>query len=256
MIKDILGRIYALWVAIIFITTMLLVLIPLWLTNGQPEPKRTASMATIYRHWMSVFFFLVGVRLKIYGRKNFAPGENYIVVSNHNSLMDVPLTTARIPGPNMTIAKSEMGKIPIFGIIYRRGSILVDRKDPNSRRDSFLKMRQVLELGMHMVIYPEGTRNKTNKPLKEFHDGAFRLATDSRKPILPVIIYGTTKMLPSDKSFYFWPGKLEMHFLPPLRVTDTDTSDDLKKKVFETMWQYYEEHDPEAAGSRSKQPGL
>lgn len=251
MLKNILGRIFACWVVIAFVFTMLFALLFIWLTGGKPEPARTKSLTTIFRHWMTAFFFLTGVRLKVFGKEKFIKDQNYVIVSNHSSLMDVPLTSARIPGANKTIAKIEMAKVPVFGMIYKRGSILVDRKNPNSRRDSFIKMKQVLEMGIHMVIYPEGTRNKTGKPLKEFHDGAFRLACDSSKPIMPVIIYGTAKMLPSEKTFYFLPGRLEMHFLDPILVEQTDTTETLKEKTFRSMWDYYERNDPkEAVGSR------
>ena len=112
----------------------------------------------------------------VHGKENFKRGENYIVASNHNSYMDVPLTTPFIPGPNKTIAKSELAKVPLFGLIYQRGSILVDRKSEKSRRESYVKMKEVLDQGLHMCIYPEGTRNTTGEPLKSFHDGAFKLA--------------------------------------------------------------------------------
>ena len=73
-----------------------------------------------------------------------------------------------------------MAKIPLFGLIYKTGSILVDRKNEKSRRDSFIKMKEVLDMGLHMCIYPEGTRNTSSEPIKPFHDGAFRLAVDQR----------------------------------------------------------------------------
>ena len=168
--------------------------------------------------------------------------ETYIIICNHNSLMDVPLTSGRIPGPNKTIAKMEMARTPFFGIIYKRGSVLVDRKNANSRRESFNKMKQVLEQGMHMIIYPEGARNTTGKPLRGFHDGAFRLAAATLKPILPVVIFGTDKMLPSDKTFYFWPVKLEMHYLDPVIVSQHESVEELRDKLFKIMWDYYERH--------------
>ena len=65
---------------------------------------------------MRFFFFATGCRLKVFGKKNFKPGENYIVICNHNSLMDVPISTPFIPGANKTIAKVEMAKIPVFGL--------------------------------------------------------------------------------------------------------------------------------------------
>ena len=192
--------------------------------------------------WMSLFFFLTFIRVKITGQEKMKKGETYIIVCNHKSLMDVPLTSGRIPGPNKTIAKIEMARIPFFGIIYKRGSVLVDRKNAASRRESFNKMKQVLEQGMHMIIYPEGTRNTSGQPLKGFHDGAFRLAAATLNPVLPVIIFGTDKMLPGDKTFYFWPVKLEMHYLDPIFVNEAETAEQLRDKVYRVMWDYYEKN--------------
>jgi 1-acyl-sn-glycerol-3-phosphate acyltransferase len=238
--KSILARILAVWAALMFVGTMLIVLIPIWATRFWPEPKRTDIMIRIARAWMAVFFLLSGLRLKIRGREHFAPGQNYVVVCNHRSMMDVPITSPGIPGANKTIAKASMAKIPLFGIIYKRGSVLVDRKSDASRKESYRTMRWVLDAGMHMCIYPEGTRNKTDKPLKEFHDGAFRLAAESGKPIMPTVILGTNKVLPSNKTFWFWPSKMEMHFLAPIEVKPGDTAQVLKEKAFRMMWDHIE----------------
>lgn len=191
---------------------------------------------------MRLFFFATGCRLKVKGTKNFKPGETYIVICNHNSLMDVPLSTPFIPGANKTIAKAEMAKIPVFGLIYKRGSILVDRGDKNSRRDSFKKMKEVLNMGMHMCIYPEGTRNKTNMPLKEFHDGAFKLAVESGTPVLPALIFNTKKVLPPGKTFFFWPSRMEFHFLPPVAINKSDDFEIVKLNLHNIMSEYYVAH--------------
>lgn len=185
---------------------------------------------------------MTGCSLKIIGKENFRKGENYIVTCNHNSYMDVPLTTPFIPGPNKTIAKAEMAKTPLFGLVYRRGSVLVDRNDKNSRQNSFKKMKEVLNTGMHMCIYPEGTRNKTSLPLKDFYDGAFKLAVDTGKSILPALIFNTKKVLPSEKTFFFWPSKMELHFLPPVAVKQSDKWEIVKEKVFKIMTDYYVGH--------------
>ena len=153
--------------------------------------------------------------------------------------MDIPLSTPFIPGPNKTIAKIELSKIPLFGIIYKRGSVLVDRKSDDSRRKSIEEMRSVLEHGMHMCIYPEGTRNKTGQPLKSFYDGAFKLASDTGKPIIPAIIFNTAKVLPIDKKFFLWPHPIGIHFLEPVPVTKGEDVTQLKEKIFKIMWDYY-----------------
>lgn len=240
-IKLILGRLFAVWAILVFIATMIIFLVPfLLLSYPAKDPAKTRRFVFAARIWMAVFMPLIGCPVTVRGRKNFAKGENYIVVCNHNSLMDVPISVPAIPGGNKTIAKISMAKIPVFGMIYRTGSILVDRNSEASRKESYLSMRRVLEMGLHMCIYPEGTRNKTGQPLKSFHDGAFRLAVDTRKAILPGIIFNTKKALPAEIPFYLMPHLLSIHFLKPIPVTESDTTSSLKEKVFAVMKEYYE----------------
>jgi len=238
IIKNILARIFAVWGILVFVITMLIFYIPFLVTGLQKEPAKTRSFALISRIWMKFFFTLTGVRRVFKGKEHFKKGENYIVVCNHNTFMDVPLTTPGIPGINKTIAKVEMAKVPLFGIIYKRGSVLVDRKSEESRKASYNKMKEVLAMGMHMCIYPEGTRNKTKNPLQPFHSGAFRLAVDTGHAILPTLLFNTKKVLPTDRTFYFWPQKVEMHFLEPISV-DNLNADQLKEKVFVIMKDYF-----------------
>lgn len=239
-IKEILGRIFAIWAILVFVATMLVFLIPFLLFSyTAKDPRRVIRFVKYARVWMGLYLPLIGCPLHVKGRHNFAKGENYVVVCNHNSLMDVPVSVPSIPGASKTIAKIEMAKVPLFGIIYQTGSVLVDRKSDASRKESYVSMKKVLEMGLHMCIYPEGTRNKTDQPLKSFHDGAFRLALDSRKAIIPGIIFNTKKVLPADKPFYLMPRPLQMHFLPPVPVTANDTIESLKTKLYAIMEQYY-----------------
>ena len=184
---------------------------------------------------MDVFLALIGCPLTIRGREHFATGETYVVVCNHNALIDVPVSSPGIPGGNKTIAKAEMAKIPVFGLIYKTGSILVDRKSEKSRRESFTKMKEVLDMGLHMCIYPEGTRNTSSEPIKPFHDGAFRLAISSGKSIVPMIIFNSRRANPSDKSFFLMPVKLVTHFLPVVKLIPGESVEALKGRVFEQM---------------------
>lgn len=239
-LKNIFGRVMAFWAILSFVLSMLIFVIPVGLTVLWPEPKRSRIAYFFYTKWMSLFFILSGVRRVIKGREHFKKGQNYVVICNHNSLMDPPLSSPAIPGPNKTIAKAEMAKIPIFGIVYKRGAVLVDRKNEESRRASFGKMKEVLEQGLHMCIYPEGTRNKTKEPLQRFHDGAFRLAVTTQKPLIPALLFNTAKVLPR-KPFFFWPVKVEMHFLPQINV-EGKTVQQLKEEAFAIMKRYYLEN--------------
>lgn len=245
MFKNILARFWAFWGLIAFLTTMLIVVLPILFTFLISEPKGVEIFRRISKVWMRCFLFLIGCAIKIKGKTYFKKDEVYIVVSNHNSLIDIPLTTPFIPGANKTIAKKSFANIPIFGWIYKRGSVLVDRKNTESRRKSIEAMKNTLALGVHMCIYPEGTRNRTQEPLKTFYDGAFKLAIDTQKNIIPCLLFNTTKVLPANKFFYVWPHKLEIHFLPPVYVNCYTKVEQLKQDVYNVMKQYYVQYQKE-----------
>jgi len=244
MIKEIFARIWALWAAIAFISTMLLFLIPfLMFCYFRKDPEKTIWFNRYSRYWINSFLFLTFSPLKIRGRENFAAGENYIVLCNHNSFMDVPITTPAIPGGNKTIAKIGLSRIPLFGLLYKTGSVLVDRKNDASRKESFNKMKDVLAMGLHMCLYPEGTRNKTKQPLRPFHNGAFRLALDTGKSIVPALIFNTRKVLPANKVFYAMPHRVEIHFLEPVAVNAGENVGKLRERVHKIMADYYVQHE-------------
>ena len=240
IIKSILGRVFALWALIVFASSMLIAVLCAWIIGLWQEPKRSHMMQVVFSTWMTFFFTLTGVRRIFKGRENFKKDETYVVVCNHNSFMDPPLSSPGIPSANKTIAKIEMSRIPLFGVVYKRGSVLVDRKSEESRKQSYAKMKNVLAMGLHMCIYPEGTRNKTSEPLRPFHDGAFRLAVETGKPIIPSLLFYTKKVLPTDKTFFFWPHKVEMHFLPQVESIGKQPPE-LKEEIFSLMKTYYEE---------------
>ena len=95
-------------------------------------------------------------------------------------------------------------------------------------------MKLVLQKGMHMCIYPEGTRNRTTDVLKPFYDGAFKLAVETNTEIIPCIINGTKEAMPIHKFLYLYPSPLSLTFLPPVSPLGLDAKE-LNKKVFEMM---------------------
>ncbi len=232
--KNIFGFIWAIWALITFISSLLIIITPAMLTYLVKDPKGQDYFIRLSRMWMNIWLFIVGCPVKVKGRENFKTGETYVVVFNHNALLDVPLSAPYVPGPNKTIAKASFAKIPIFGWFYSKGSVLVDRKNEKSRSKSFEAMQNVLASGMHMSIYPEGTRNRTGKPLKPFYDGAFRLAVASQKQIVPCVIKGTTEAMPITKKFYLFPTRLSMQFLPPVSSSGVSV-EELKEKVYNIM---------------------
>ncbi len=236
LLLDIFARIWAAWGLVTFIVTFLIIFIPSMLSYLFPEKKGQDYFIWVSRCWMSFWLFLVGCPVRIRGREYFKSGETFIVVYNHNALIDVPLSAPFIPGGNKTIAKASFAKVPVFGLFYKRGSVLVDRSSATSRVKSFEAMKTALKKGMHMCLYPEGTRNRTADQMKPFFDGAFKLATVTKNPVLPCVLTGTKRAMPIHKPFYLLPTRLTMDFLPPVS-SENITAPELKDKVFNIMLQ-------------------
>jgi 1-acyl-sn-glycerol-3-phosphate acyltransferase len=244
IIKNILGHIYFVYGMILFAATMLIVFIPIWIISLLPDPAKSKALHPVFRLWMGVYMPLIFCPVIRKGKKHFKKGENYVVVINHNSLADIPISSPWIPGPNKTLAKKEMARIPIFGVIYKAGSVLVDREKADSRRNSFTQMQEVLEMGLNLCLYPEGTRNKTGKPLQPFYDGAFTTAIKAQKPIVPGVIFNTGKILPHDKKLWARPMPVYIHFLEPIStkgLTLNDTTE-IKERVHRLMENHYTTH--------------
>lgn len=236
--KNIFARLWALWALVTFISTFLIVFPVAMLSNVMKEVKGQTYFIKVSKIWMRFWLLLIGCKIKIEGLQHFDAHENYIVVFNHNAMLDVPLSAPFVPGANKTIAKDSFAKVPIFGAFYKRGAVLVNRKDENSRSKSFDAMLAVLKKGMHMSIYPEGTRNRTDAPLKPFYDGAFRLAKVSGKKIIPCVIKGTKEAMPIEKKFYLLPTSLTMTFLSPISPEEKNVQQ-LKDAVFNIMLNEY-----------------
>lgn len=244
IIGRILGHIYFFVGMLFFVITMLIVFIPIWIISRLPDPAKGRALHPIFRLWMGIFMPLVGCPVIRRGKEHFKKGENYVVVTNHNSLVDIPVSSPWIPGPNKTLAKIEMSRIPIFGVIYKAGSVLVDRKNENSRKKSFSDMQRMLDMGLHLCLYPEGTRNKTDKPIQRFYDGAFITAVRAQKPIIPGVIFNTGRILPHDRKLWARPLPIRFHFLEaiPTKGMTLDDIPALKEKVHQIMTDYYLAH--------------
>lgn len=239
--KTLFAKIWAAWGLASFVITFLLIFVPSMFSYMMPQKTGQRYFILVSRLWMRCWLFLIGCNVKVYGRKHFAKGKNYVVVFNHNAFLDVPLSAPFVPGANKTIAKASFARVPLFGLFYKRGSVLVDRKNERSRVKSFENMKQVLATGMHMCLYPEGTRNRSAEPIKAFYDGAFKLAVAAQKDIIPCVIIGTKKAMPINKGFYLLPTPLKMYFLPPVSTTGIPV-ETLKKNIHDEMTKKYLEY--------------
>jgi len=237
---NIFGRVWAAWGMVSFVISFLFFFpfsMCCWFFKDYK--KGQIFFLTVSRIWMRFWLSIVGCPVSVYGHNNFEKGENYVITYNHNSFLDVPLSAPFAPEANKTIAKKEFTKVPIFGAFYSRGSVIVDRSSDISRRNSFEAMSKILRMGMHMCIYPEGTRNKTTEPLRPFYDGAFKLAIANKKDIIPCVMTGTAYAMPHYKKYFLRPTRLAMYFLPPISSKDK-TAQQLNAEVKEAMIQCYQ----------------
>jgi 1-acyl-sn-glycerol-3-phosphate acyltransferase len=138
------------------------------------------------------------IELSVRGRQHLRDGETYLVMSNHQSLYDIPVLF-HVVGPNIRmITKKELFRVPIFGgALAAAGFISIDRSDRHAAIRSLDVARRLLASGTHVWISPEGTRSRTGE-LLPFKKGAFYLAFEAGLPILPVTLVGTRDVLAAD----------------------------------------------------------
>jgi 1-acyl-sn-glycerol-3-phosphate acyltransferase len=195
--------------------------------------------------WIGAIFTISGVRMKVYGKEIRDQYPPCIIVSNHSTNLDLITAPYMLPVGTKPLAKKELLKVPILGLQFKVMSVTVDRKDKESRRKSLFNLKKNLENGIHIFIYPEGTRNRTALPLKEFYEGAFKIAIDMQQPIMPVVTVGARSIWPMN-SFLIKPGLISAYYLPPID-TKGMTDDDLpalKQKVFDMMHECIMKNDP------------
>ena len=192
----------------------------------------------ISRFWGDAFFFLVGIKhWNIYEEPHNNNAE-FIFVSNHISYLDIPMMMKVIRGQHIRIlGKAEMSKIPIFGSIYKRGTVSVDRESANARSMSVKRLITFIHQKISVFICPEGTFNMTHQPLKFFYDGAFKIAIETQKPIRPILFLDTYDRLNYKSIFSLNPGKSRGVYLSQTSTEGLTLKDvaELKQKIFIQM---------------------
>ncbi len=183
--------------------------------------------------WADVWFPLIFIWHKnVYVQR---PGEHesYIFVANHISYLDAAMIPKTFRRPLRPLGKIEMAKIPVFGTIYKNVIVTVDRSSAAARAKSVQVLKSVLRKEISVLVFPEGTFNTTGQPLKDFYDGAFRIAIETGTPIMPVLFLNTYDRMNYRSVFSLNPGKSRAVFLPEISVEGLSPADmpDLKAKV-------------------------
>ncbi len=189
------------------------------------------------RIWGRMLCFVSGVEVTVEGEENFDRIQPCIYTSNHNSHFDLPALMSVIPGNYRVIAKRSLFYLPIFGwLLWLVGFISIDRSSRSSAFRSIKKAAKKISEGMSLLVFPEGTRNRSEKKLLSFRKGPFLIAMEGEIPVLPITVTGTKDILPPD-SMSINPGEITIRVGEPVHTEEKDFSDrhELSEAVRERM---------------------
>jgi 1-acyl-sn-glycerol-3-phosphate acyltransferase len=147
--------------------------------------------------WSGAIVQRARIDLRIEGAEHATRGESFVLMSNHQSLYDVPIIYQALDRRIRMVAKKELFRVPIWGrAMHRAGFISLDRQSRERSRRTLLASADILHTGTSIWIAPEGTRSKDGR-LGVFRKGGFHLALESGCRILPISIVGTRAVLPA-----------------------------------------------------------
>lgn len=187
--------------------------------------------------WADSWFFLIAIWHKKIYEVPHDKSKAYIFVTNHISYLDAAMIPKAWRQPVRPLGKVEMSKVPVFGFIYRKAIVTVDRSSAANRANSIRLLKSIIKKGISVLVFPEGTFNMGTEPLKEFYDGAFRLAIETQTPVKPVLFLDAYRRMPYESLFLMTPGQSRILYLDEIPVdgyTLQDTAK-LKDEVFAIM---------------------
>lgn len=220
------------WASVRMLGVFLLLGIPASIV-GIPWSALRGDFRTMYGWGMGVVRLGVraaGIRVRVVGLENL-PAQPSILMSNHVSNLDPPVLLPSVPGMTSVMLKKSLMRIPLLGTAMRMGKYVPVSRG-HSREDAKRSVEaaaDALRSGMHITIFPEGTRSPDGR-LLPFRKGAFFLAAETGAPIVPVVIHGTAQMMPRD-TLKITPGLAVVEFLPARRPGAFESRDALMAAV-------------------------
>lgn len=192
----------------------------------------------IARFWATIVLYGMGFFPKIISEEKVRQNNSYIFAPNHTSIIDIMLMLYATKNPFVFLGKKELAKLPIFGYIYTRTCILVDRNNTQSRNHAFNEAKKRIEKGLSVCIFPEGkVPDDESVILDEFKGGAFRLAVMFQIPLVPVTFYDCKKRF----SFTFFSGspgilRARLHKFIYTEGLDMEDVTMLKEKTYNIIY--------------------
>jgi len=216
-----------------------------YISNLFFDEIRAYRIVLFYIHyWSAIWGFICGIRFKVIDRDKVPNDRPYVFICNHRSSLDAMLWGYSNNFLVKGLAKKELMKVPLIGFLFRKTCVVVDRGSKESRKESFKQLRDYFDRNVSIFFFAEGTRNKTEQPLKSFYDGAFRMAIELQEPLAPLVMCNTAHLMPTSSMLYK-PGITKCVFLDPVPTTGLTLDDlpELKEKVYKTMEQAILKHD-------------
>lgn len=223
--------------AVAFFTLLPFLFIPMFF------PSQYKWVGVLNRIWAKWLFIGIGKPYTVEVRGVLDRKRQYIFCPNHFSYIDIP-TMGLNPVNTIFVGKSSISKVPIFGYMYSRLHITVDRSNLKSRYSSMKQSLEAIDQGKSLVIYPEGGIMTEKDPVMgRFKDGAFRTAIEKQIPVVPVTIPYNWIILPPYE-FLVWRGRIKAIFHEPIETTGLtlDNVDELKEKVFNIIQEELKKH--------------
>lgn len=237
--------IYSVYAFVTFVAIML-VIFPFALVAGFFGRIRGGNMMIrLCMLWADLWFPLIFIFHKKRYEVPHDKSKPYIFVSNHISYLDAAIIVKAYRQPIRPLGKVEMSKVPVFGFIYRNAIVTVDRSNASNRANSVRVLKSLINKGISVMVFPEGTFNMGTTPLKEFYDGAFRVAIETQTPVKPVLFLDAYRRMPYESLFLMTPGPSRIVYLDEIPVDGLTLRDlgKLKDQVYSIMEQKLVEYD-------------
>ncbi len=178
------------------------------------DPQRVMLHRLACAWGRSLVALCPGVRVRVFGEEHLAGGPA-ILMANHQSYTDIPVLSF-LPVPFKWMADEELFRIPLLGWAMRlTGDVPVRRGDPKQGREALERAKRWLDQGISMLVFPEGTRSHTGA-MGRYQTGGFRLAAETGRPIIPIVLVGTRQFLPRGSWVIRWGVKPQVHILSPI----------------------------------------
>lgn len=229
--------VYSLYAIVLFVVIMLLIFPFVVIASFFGRIEGGNMIFWLCRVWGDIWFPLIGIYHKRIYEAPHDKTKPYIFVTNHISYLDSAVLVKAYRQPLRPLGKVEVSKVPVFGFIYRNAIVTVDRSNTIDRASSLRVLRSILSKGISVLVFPEGTFNTTHQPLKDFYDGAFRLAIEMQTPIKPVLFLDTYSRMPYTRLLTMTPGRSRILYMEEVPVKGLVMADlpALKQQVYTLM---------------------